>query len=531
MNTIQVPHFVKSMGHKIIAYLLNVSDEDAIQVLEGKQGLDDKRCEVLQKFIEICRQLRSQGIDNGDVDFHVLHSLPQMFIEDKHLFSALHESMGGEIKYIEHTDKIVHIVNRFATKLFPLFLIKFSSRPTYFQKMHDHIRTSVYHLPEYKELCTEIMKDPVLSKIFDNVGTNAIQTYGSYSASTGQGGGIQLATLPQTLFINSYELMRMRGYLDLEEFSRAAEFTVNVLRDAVQGNTVQVPVFIGLRNTSIDKLGEIEVAQGVIRPINDGLADLVPIGAGKTSIGGETYNSGFVLETTYPYKVNFGEPLEIRKGGTRWPKELEYGRENISFIVENLSLSLALACDRTPPVGLGYSWTMIFDPLSHGVQPSYSSETRSPMPLCVVEPEERKSLIDWCSLIENTDDAKIRLAIRRVLSSINQRMDPLDGFVDSIIAWENLFGGNAELSFRISISIAKLLADAGEERKKLQKIVKDHYNTRSKVVHGVKELTPEEAVKYRDECLDIALKSLRLLYANHPDMIQDPNRSTRLALT
>ncbi|HCH2814692.1 TPA: hypothetical protein NKT17_004690, partial [Vibrio parahaemolyticus] len=211
--------------------------------------------------------------------------------------------------------------------------------------------------------------------------------------------------------------------------------------------------------------------------------------------------------------------------------ELEYGRENISFIVENLSLSLALACDRTPPVGLGYSWTMIFDPLSHGVQPSYSSETRSPMPLYVVEPEERKSLIDWCSLIENTDDAKIRLAIRRVLSSINQRMDPLDGFVDSIIAWENLFGGNAELSFRISISIAKLLADTGEERKKLQKIVKDHYNTRSKVVHGVKELTPEEAVKYRDECLDIALKSLRLLYANHPDMIQDPNRSTMLALT
>lgn len=85
------------MGHKIIAYLLNVSDEDAIQVLEGKQGLDDKRSEVLQKFIEICRQLRSQGIDNGDVDFHVLHSLPQMFIEDKHLFSALHESMGGRL--------------------------------------------------------------------------------------------------------------------------------------------------------------------------------------------------------------------------------------------------------------------------------------------------------------------------------------------------------------------------------------------------------------------------------------------------
>ena len=54
------------------------------------------------------------------------------------------------------------------------------------------------------------------------------------------------------------------------------------------------------------------------------------------------------------------------------------------------------------------------------------------------------------STINATDDSKIRIAIRRVLSAINERMNPVDGFVDVIIAWENLFGGNAELSFRIS---------------------------------------------------------------------------------
>lgn len=258
-----IPHFVKSMGHQIIAYLLNISDDDALLVLTDKYEPNERQHAVLNQFIDICRQLRLQGLDDGDVDFHVLHSLPQMFIEDKHLFSVLHETMGGAIKYVEHDDKIVHILNRLATKLFPLFLIKFSSRASYFQKMHDHIRTSIYHLPEYKELCSEIMADPILSTIFDEIGENAIQTYGSYSASTGQGGGVQLATLPQTLFINSYELMRMRGFLNLSEFSQAAEFNVNVLRDAVLGQVVEVPAFIGLRNTSIDKIGETKIAQGL----------------------------------------------------------------------------------------------------------------------------------------------------------------------------------------------------------------------------------------------------------------------------
>lgn len=526
-----IPHFVKSMGHQIIAYLLNISDDDALLVLEGKYELNERQHAVLTQFIDICRQLRLQGIDNGDVDFHVLHSLPQMFIEDKHLFSVLHEAMGGAIKYVEHDDKVVHILNRLATKLFPLFLIKFSSRASYFQKMHDHIRTSIYHLPEYKELCSEIMVDPILSKIFDEIGENDIQTYGSYSASTGHGGGVQLATLPQTLFINSYELMRMRGCLNLSEFSQAAEFTVNVLREAVLGEVVQVPAFIGLRNTSIDKIGETKIAQGIIRPINDGLAELVPIGPGKIHIDGNTYNSGFVLETTYPYKVNFGERIEFGSEKTRWPKELENGTENITKLVEDLSLSFALACDRTPPVGLAYSWRMIFDPLAHGVQASYNRETFYPMPIYIMEPDEKESLSKWCSLVKDAEDTKIRLAIRRILTSINQRLDPLDGFVDSVIAWENLFGGNAELSFRISVSISKLLAKSGEDRKKLQKIVKDHYNTRSMVVHGVKELTPEEAVEYRDECLDIVLKSIRALYLEYPELILDPNRSTVLALS
>jgi len=100
-------------------------------------------------------------------------------------------------------------------------------------------------------------------------------------------------------------------------------------------------------------------------------------------------------------------------------------------------------------------------------------------------------------------------------------------------AWENLFGANAELSYRISISISKLLEASFEDRLKLQKEIVDFYNDRSNIVHGLKEISYEDAEQKRNRCLQIALLSLRELYKNHPELIKDTksaDRSKKLAL-
>ena len=152
------------------------------------------------------------------------------------------------------------------------------------------------------------------------------------------------------------------------------------------------------------------------------------------------------------------------------------------------------------------------------------------MPHYLLNQNEIEAVIYWSKLVNESNDEKIRLAIRRILSSINERMNPIDGFIDSIIAWENLFGGNAELSYRISISIAKLLTAKQEERLEIQSKVVKYYTERSKVVHGVKEITHEVATQKRDECLKIALDVVKKLYENHPELLTDTDRSKKLAL-
>ncbi|EOY3075075.1 hypothetical protein ACP3K0_000464 [Vibrio parahaemolyticus] len=71
MPKVNVPLFVKNMGHRIVSYILNISEEDAVNVLNSNLELKEDKAQILQQFIKICRQLRMQGIDQGDVDFAV----------------------------------------------------------------------------------------------------------------------------------------------------------------------------------------------------------------------------------------------------------------------------------------------------------------------------------------------------------------------------------------------------------------------------------------------------------------------------
>ncbi|ELK8497328.1 hypothetical protein RV040_000795 [Vibrio alginolyticus] len=521
MPKVNVPLFVKNMGHRIVSYILNISEEDAVNVLNSNLELKEDKAQILQQFIKICRQLRMQGIDQGDVDFAVFHSLPNIFVSDKHIFNVWHEQMGGTVNVYKSNDLIVQIINRVASKLYPLFLIKVTNKPSFYNKMHHNISSTIYQLPEYKELCEELMKDDVISSVFDQIGTNECETWGSYTTSTGHGGGVQLATLPATLVVNSFELMRMRGQLSLKAFSNAAESTVDTIRRCISGDVVNVPVFLGFNNISLDDVGEIKTEWGTLRPVSEGISELAPNNTSITNIDGKQYKLGFVLESEYPYQINFGDDGKKNI----WPKELDSARNRLSEITENVSLCFSLACDRTPPVGMSLAWTMIFDPISQGTNLSWISEPRSPVNFHILADSE--GIIDWCKNLKEVEDTTIRLAIRRILSAINQRQDPIDGFVDTIIAWENLFGGNAELSFRISVSIAKLLGETDEQRNNLQKFVNEHYNIRSKLVHGVKELTHEQAVDCRDRCLDIALKAVRKLYLERVELIEDMNSTNR----
>lgn len=527
MSNIEIPLFVKNMGHRILAYILNISDQNALELTNGNFDLDENQLEVLDNFLLICRQLRIQSIDQVEVDSLIMPSFAKLFVGDQHIFNAWRVQLGGELRTIEVEDRVVNLASRLALEIYPLFLIKPPHSRHHFGYTFSHISISLYKLGDHKELFSEILKDDSLRNIFSNVGKNDVDTSGYYRTSTGHGGGMQLSIFPANLISNAYELMQLRGSISQEAFLQTIEEVINMIRDVADGKTIRVPVFIGFHNLGLENIDLLDIEWGKIRGYSPEILDLIPLEAKPPCLGGDK-TLGFILESVYPYKVNFS-PLNEDETCV-WPIELEQAKSKLDNFKENLSLIFALAIDRDPPVGITVAWTLIVDPINHGTNISWSNRPKSPMPYYLLSSDSSESVKHWSSIINHSNDKKIRIAIRRILSSINERANPIDGFVDSVIAWENLFGGNAELSYRISISISRLLEKSPEDRLTLQKKIVDFYSDRSQIVHGSKEISYEGAEQKRNACLQIALSSLRKLYENHQDLIEDTDRSKKLAL-
>lgn len=129
--------------------------------------------------------------------------------------------------------------------------------------------------------------------------------------------------------------------------------------------------------------------------------------------------------------------------------------------------------------------------------------------------------------------AKIELALSRILRAIAERREPSDVLIDSVIAWENLFGtAEGEPTFRISTCLAVLLEDSFEARTELRKNLAGIYGLRSKVVHGNRNLRVDEYPKCQ-EALEIAIRAIRILTTTRTDILQLPDgaaRSTALLL-
>lgn len=526
MPVVDIPFFIKSMGHQILSFILNIKDDVALEVLNGQYNLDSNRAEVLGGFVKVCRQLRMQAIDQEDVSFSVFCMLPQIVENNKHIFNIWHEQLGGEQIVISSMDPVIKSASKIALEVYPLFLIALPPNSCFFMNTFSRFSSLVYKLEERQVLLKEIMADPSLAKLFTHVGKSEMDTHCRYMTSTGIGGGIQLAVFPGTLIANAFELMKMRGNVSREFLLEAVAETIEMLRSIAEGNQVEVPAFVGFHNVGLDDFSEMDVESGKIRAYNDEILSLIPNEARPSVLGESNKALGLVLEYKCPYKAILGEQQEHNE----WPSELEQARKRLEVAQENLSFTLALAIKRTPAIGISQAWSLVFDPLCQGAKISWNCSARCPMPHYLLKSSEVEIIVYWSKLISEGSDEKIRLAIRRILSSINERASPIDGFVDVIIAWENLFGGNAELSYRISVSIAKLLKENPDERLELQGEIVKYYTERSKIVHGVKEITQEAAIRKRDECLKIALDAIRKLYEEHHDLLNDPERSKKLAL-
>lgn len=525
-----IPISVRKLGSQVAAYVLNLDEAEVDRFFNGKSELDEERQKIFDEYANMIRTMNVRSAQSESLSPSIGRHIRGQVAEDgKHVFNLWRTRLGGELPSFSSGNALDDVMSELAIEAYVPFLIDSNlPRNGYPYRGYFFISDS-QNSANIKIAYEAIMQDVDFAKLFSARGEDEYDTRGAYLDNVGTGGDFQLLTFPAFILGKAYELMRLNEKMSPIDLVYYTKQVLDMMRAVLGGEMVRLPSFIGVQNVAFDENFEIVTVYGKLRRFGSGLKYFLPEKVRLTDDDG--LDLTVVLETDYEYRAQFSADLDDLVDLIDDKKTPFWDRKELRLIAEDLSLAFMLAIERDTPVGANCNSYYIFNLFGINTSANWNGNFQFITRPYAASYRDLVKVDEWCKLIRDTKDEKIRIAIRRVVSSVATRSNFIDGFVDAVIALECLFGGHAEVTLRISGAVAKLLHSSGLDRDRCQKTVSKLYGDRSKIVHGSKEWTNTEAYEKWKEVVGIVLECLRKLYTEHPNLIPDLERSTKILLS
>lgn len=511
-----IPNFVKAMGHRVVGYILNVSEPVARQVLQHQAPLNAKQTDVLASYIHMCRQMRAAAVIQGDIEQSFFHRLPHVLQNGHHMFSVWRKQTGGEMPAVKASDPLARALANMASALYPLFLVKAGTRPHLFYRASGYLTAAIAGLPGNKSLYRSFIEDPSFERIFETIGNSPSETFGHYADSNGQRGVITLASLPSALLINSYDLMRVRGPVSPQIFVDTVLEMLEIARSVADGEVAHIPLFVGFRNAALVDFDQLDTKWGMLRRYTPAIAEYV---LQLPSQMAKRKDSGFMLESGFAYAINVGDLLE----DDEWPEDvMEADNEKVATEL-NITLCMAMCFLNQNPPFVAPEWAWHIDPFSlEGAKAPLDTVREADEPVCVTN-QVLDDLENWSLLLEDTDSTGIRLAFSRLFSAARQP-ERLDGLLDAMVALRNIFAAGANAD-KVADAVGVLITSDAKAAVELAKALAEDWNT---ILSGEAWWDSEEIREKTTACISLCLTCLHHLYLKFPTMVSDPYRLERI---
>lgn len=367
-----------------------------------------------------------------------------------------------------------------------------------------------------------VISDPALTRLFPDAqlreasdDNELVKIYTYIIVSSGHGGGLQLSRLADQLLKNSYDRMALSGNVDVDIYLDTVLSVLEEMRSLALGKQVEIPVGVGLANIKLLTDQRIGIRGAELR--STGPQDgrwLLPL----------NMLASVVLITTIPLQllqVGGNPPTEPATGNISFDKyepAFDVARKALQRRIELVRFALLLASLPGPYFASQQDMTRIFDPFYQTAiasAPTFSPSLNSEV---LIDPLSFPVIESWILKTRN-HPRTLDIAMRRLLSAATSRSNPLDGLIDAVLAWENMFSGTPETTLRVCGAISHLLEQADyQKRQQFFDELKKLYATRSSLVHGSSEPEIREASLMRDRAVDIGLQCMARLY-DYPDLL------------
>ncbi|MFC1406126.1 MULTISPECIES: HEPN domain-containing protein [Streptacidiphilus] len=512
-------------GDAFVSYCLNV-EVDSLR----SATLSSEQLEVLQALMLWAGQISTQ-----QNSFARSHAIGQVLSFDAAAQTTLpniwRQHCGGSLLAIESDDPLEEALLHLGRDFFAGCLLP---RPTGNAAggMSSILTMPTFKHPKIREFAQAVLRDSVMCRLFPGV-ANA-DTYNGDGAdvhshllwSSGQGGTCQLILLPSSLL--GVALRRLGAHPTPGGFFDVLRWALKLGRNLAAKRNVHVPVLVGLAHIELVNGEPIFFQGGQIRVPTDGDRENLWDADGITA----------VLEVEVPVRllsVRYWAPGPQDDSGQverRWETarpSIQKFQDEMRRRINLIRLAMLFASPSGEVIAPAEMVSTAINPLSLG-QSASMSVYRYPMSAFAstqITAEVGTEIQRWVVQVAKHPTG-LDMAMRRLLSAVSTRPDPMDGFVDAVICWENIFGTNeGEVTFRVCGAMAILLEpDDMVKRRALFKELKELYGVRSELVHGANEPSIADAYKHRERSVDVATQALKALYSR-PDLLNAPGSNVR----
>lgn len=323
--------------------------------------------------------------------------------------------------------------------------------------------------------------------------------------SDGSGGSIQFAGIVEAI-LRKASWAQENDESPLEAYVRSVRSTLEISRTLAQGREAHVPALAGFYGVSFaGGVRQLRLSHGRLRlktPIDNALINQtgsedvvfeVPVRLRRTSLQSGTDSS-------------WAPPSQADQ------QELEKFHEELQGTVGRARMAVVLASDQEEVFAPGQSFLTIPNPLTSGGSWSMSplAWPMAQFPSRPLEQADETTMRGWDVLLAQIPQG-MRTGQERILAAVSERYSPHDGFIDAVIAWENLFGAAGETALRVCGSLARILhPDDKKSRSDFYTKIKKMYDQRSKLVHGGENrISHATAVDLRNDAVHIAIDAWR----------------------
>jgi hypothetical protein len=523
-----------AIGTDLLAYILGCTPQALQLIIADNRILSKKQTDVLRELGKLQRSAPTE------LDEENLLELPRWWLtqvgdDGRSVARAFHEYVADVEWSSSYSDRLERAIADLAADAYPAFLLP-PEGPALPMREPVSIRLTqlIFNHPKHKEFSAAVIDDPVLGQVFAT-SSQHMGRIASIYRNTGHMGGLQLDVLPDMLL---HQAWRRIKHSTPDPLALAAETVVifRQARRALGGEPVTATAKVAFCGVLLPDDSRLEFNNEIVlRPITDADRELAPDSlkgqlSGTNSSGVTTlinYDGDVLLEYEFPYKVRLADqPQNLSES---WPEDMR-PPSALERVITRIRFSLMLAVERDAQVQIVPTYRYFDEPLVQGFSISWADPRHGPgLSPAQLSREETDAWQEWYRRLNAPYVDKLDLALSRILRAIGERREPSDVLIDSVIAWESLFGTKeGEPTFRVTMCLAALLEHSFEKRIALRRKLGNIYTMRSRVVHGSGVLKEKE-YPLCQEALDVAIRAVRILASERTDILKLPDGATRSA--